>query len=514
MENYWGRLKEPQKVSLENSKTKSAIRQRVWEFLERNDLANFPRPVYNRIPNFKGASRAAANLTEQLPEFRDAKTIKVNPDKPQEEVRFKVLEAGKTLMVPTPRLSQGLFNRLEPDPSDSSKDKLRQLASRHGIDNMSKPIPMASRIRLDMVVIGSVAVDRLGHRIGKGEGFADLEFAMAASHHSAITDDTLVVTTVHDCQVFDQLPADIFESHDLSVDVIVTPTEVFRVSERLKKPEGIQWSLLSREKFDQIPILKEIQYKEMKNGKDTRLKGETHQQNFNGGNNHHHHSKKETSHDGNKESSMGSEGNSVNTGSRAANKNGPGGNQGKKSNNYPKRNNSNAKNHQNKKSANEKSVENGDAPSTVQDNSQKTKKDSEKEGKEGKPQQQKPQQKKSNPGHSHHGVFVGRIPRQARTKDLRDAVLERGLKPATISWKGVKGFAFIYFDIKTNGLANGDDLMEKLKDLKIGETLLNVEQDKRSNKNKNKSESVADTEVNNGGSIHESNNVKDDVGRD
>ena len=48
------------------------------------------RPVYNRIPNFKGASRAAANLTEQLQEFRDARTIKVNPDKPQEEVRFKV----------------------------------------------------------------------------------------------------------------------------------------------------------------------------------------------------------------------------------------------------------------------------------------------------------------------------------------------------------------------------------------------------------------------------------------
>ena len=180
-------------------------------------------------------------------------------------VVFQVLEAGKTLMVPTPRLSQGLFNRLEPDPEDSSKDRLRQLASRHGIDNLSKPIPMASRIKLDMVVIGSVAVDRLGHRIGKGEGrswtiffiynssglvpfsqfkrllgsyllnlfcgvsgFADLEFAMAASHHSAITEDTLVVTTVHDCQVFDNLPEDIFQSHDLSVDVIVTPTEVFR----------------------------------------------------------------------------------------------------------------------------------------------------------------------------------------------------------------------------------------------------------------------------------------------
>ena len=51
-----------------------------------------------------------------------------------------------------------------------------------------------------------------------------------------------------------------------------------RISERLKKPDGIQWGLLTREKFEGIPILKEIQYKEMKGGKDTRLKGETHQQ--------------------------------------------------------------------------------------------------------------------------------------------------------------------------------------------------------------------------------------------
>ena len=57
---------------------------------------------------------------------------------------------------------------------------------------------------------------------------------MAASHHSAITEDTLVVTTVHDCQVFDNLPDDIFQSHDLSVDVIVTPTEVFRLVQPLK----------------------------------------------------------------------------------------------------------------------------------------------------------------------------------------------------------------------------------------------------------------------------------------
>merc|ERR1719411_1377648 len=99
------------------------------------------------------------------------------------------------------------------------KDAIRKLASREGIDHQSKPVPMASRIKL--VLVGSVAVDKLGHRIGKGEGFADLEFAMAASHHGAVTNETLVVTTVHDVQVFDEIPESLFEAHDLSVDIIV-----------------------------------------------------------------------------------------------------------------------------------------------------------------------------------------------------------------------------------------------------------------------------------------------------
>lgn len=46
----------------------------------------FPRPVYNRIPNFKGAAEAAAKLAE-LDAFKNANTVKVNPDKPQEPVR-------------------------------------------------------------------------------------------------------------------------------------------------------------------------------------------------------------------------------------------------------------------------------------------------------------------------------------------------------------------------------------------------------------------------------------------
>ena len=39
-----------------------------------------------------------------------------------------------------------------------------------------------------------------GHRVGKGEGFVDLEYGMMR-HMKCVTEKTLIVTTVHDCQV-------------------------------------------------------------------------------------------------------------------------------------------------------------------------------------------------------------------------------------------------------------------------------------------------------------------------
>jgi 5-formyltetrahydrofolate cyclo-ligase len=111
--------------------------------MEKNDIANFPRPVYSRIPNFKGA-QAAAQLFATLPEYQSARTVQVSPDKPQDEVRYLVLDQNKDLIVPTPGLAKGLFNRLTVEPG-STKERVRQLASRQGIDELSKPIPMASR---------------------------------------------------------------------------------------------------------------------------------------------------------------------------------------------------------------------------------------------------------------------------------------------------------------------------------------------------------------------------------
>ena len=62
---------------------------------------------------------------------------------------------------------------------------------------------------------------------------------------------TLVVTSVHDCQIVDDMPAGELTKHDVPVDVIVTPTQIIRVPQRVPKPSGVFWDLLSPQKLAQ-----------------------------------------------------------------------------------------------------------------------------------------------------------------------------------------------------------------------------------------------------------------------
>jgi len=111
---------------------------------------------------------------------------------------------------------------------------------------------------VDLVVTGCVAVDERGARLGKGGGFSDLEFAVAAA--AGLVDvDTVVVTTVHELQV---VPAGIVPttSHDLHVDLVVTPDRVLRCRRppRWKLPR-VEWPDLTDEKIAAIPLLQRLQ---------------------------------------------------------------------------------------------------------------------------------------------------------------------------------------------------------------------------------------------------------------
>ena len=102
--------------------------------------------------------------------------------------------------------------------------------------------------------MGCVAAGEDGARLGKGGGFADLEFALATAA-GLIGSHTVCVTTVHELQV---CPAGTIPltDHDVPVDFIVTPERVIDCRRDEARPAaGICWDDLTEEKIAAIPLL-------------------------------------------------------------------------------------------------------------------------------------------------------------------------------------------------------------------------------------------------------------------
>ncbi len=224
---------------------KQQIREMVWKLLEERDIASFPRPVYGRIPNFKGSDKAAENLAKTR-EFAKAEVIKVNPDAPQRRVREIALREGKTVLVPTPRL-RGEFFLL-----DGKRVDPRRASTISGFTSQGKRISFEEIPKVDLVVVGSVAVTLSGDRVGKGEGYSELEYAMLREM-GKVDESTPVATTVHSAQIVDQIPV---EPYDVPVDLIATEKEVIRTQPR-PKPKGLYMEYLTKEKIEDTPYLKQ-----------------------------------------------------------------------------------------------------------------------------------------------------------------------------------------------------------------------------------------------------------------
>lgn len=231
------------------SRDKGLIRNRVWAFMEEQDIARFPRPVFDRIPNFVGAEEAGKRVAV-MKEFEEAQTVKVNPDSAQRQVRFEALSQGKLLLMPTPRLRSG-FIILD---STVPKDRLRFASTIRGAFILGRKVPLDKLPAIDLAVVGSVAVAPDGGRIGKGEGYSEMEYGILREL-GLVSESTPIVTTVHDSQIVESVP---LEEHDIAVDYIVTPTRVLTANRRRARPAGILWSKVTPDMMERMPILKEL----------------------------------------------------------------------------------------------------------------------------------------------------------------------------------------------------------------------------------------------------------------
>jgi 5-formyltetrahydrofolate cyclo-ligase len=228
-------------------RVKREIRQRVWALLDREGAVR-PPGAEGRIPNFAGAEAAADRLAA-LPAWQAAAVVKANPDKAQLAVRARALQDGKLLYMAVPRLAD-IHPFFLLDPNELTVSPWEAATSRKAA-SMARKVAVAELGPVDLVVCGSVAVNRNGARLGKGGGFSDIEVALL---HEAglIGPQTTVVTTVHALQVIDEpIPE---TDHDFRVDLIVTPDEVIGCH-ALRQPLRILWDHLDHDKVAAIPVL-------------------------------------------------------------------------------------------------------------------------------------------------------------------------------------------------------------------------------------------------------------------
>jgi 5-formyltetrahydrofolate cyclo-ligase len=230
---------------------KQTVRERVWDELEDSGVARFPFPPHNRIPNFEGADAAAERLAETAA-WRAADAVKANPDAPQLPVRRRALHEGKTVYMAVPRLREPrCFVELDPDTLDDPD----AAATVSGMDDHGVPVFPEALPAIDLVVAGSVAVTADGVRVGKGEGYSDLEFAVLATV-GRVGPNTTVATTVHERQVVAELPAP--APHDVPLDLVVTPERTVPTETRVPRPDGIVWTVLDDERVAEMPVLERV----------------------------------------------------------------------------------------------------------------------------------------------------------------------------------------------------------------------------------------------------------------
>jgi 5-formyltetrahydrofolate cyclo-ligase len=230
-------------------RTKEEFRQNIWRLLQEHKVTRFPG-AEGRIPNFIGAEACAKRLAETS-YWQAAKVLKVNPDSPQRAIRQRALTEGKVIYMAVPRLSSAKpFIELDPKALKCSP---YVASSIKGAGQYGRPVTLNEVRKIDLIICGSVAVNRKCARVGKGGGYSDLEFALL-TEEKKIGPRTPIITSVHPLQIADEeIP---MTEHDIPLTAVVTPHEVIETGVALPRPKGIYWKILPQEKIDEMPVLR------------------------------------------------------------------------------------------------------------------------------------------------------------------------------------------------------------------------------------------------------------------
>ena len=185
---------------------KDQVRKHIWDLMVEEKIATFPLPPYGRIPNFSEAKKAAFFLRE-LPGYEKARCIFTGPDGVLKPLRDMILSDQKILAYATPHMKE--MKMIKP-----IRKKINT--------NIQALIKFGEELKekVDILVIGSVAVDEYGNRLGKGAGYGDKEIEFLR-RKNLLKENSKIGTLVHSIQILPDLSS-FSEPHDVPVDFILT----------------------------------------------------------------------------------------------------------------------------------------------------------------------------------------------------------------------------------------------------------------------------------------------------
>ncbi|KAK7542447.1 5-formyltetrahydrofolate cyclo-ligase [Phyllosticta citribraziliensis] len=238
---------------------KSDIRARIWQQLRAVAYpdSRFDFDFSSFIADFAGSDGATARLAA-LPAYRDASVVFIAPDNCLEQLRRDALRDGKTVLVTTYGIRRG-FWLLDPRTMPAAGLSVEYAATLDGMERAGRAVALSSvaRLRVDLLVTGTGAINTAGVRFGKGHGYFDLEWALLYSV-GAVDAATPAVALVHDCQVVPDDVTLVPDEFDTVVDFVVTPSTVVEVEDPQKPVVGILWERLREGMVEGIPPLREL----------------------------------------------------------------------------------------------------------------------------------------------------------------------------------------------------------------------------------------------------------------
>jgi len=233
---------------------KDNLRNQIWTMLKDTGIA-VGNP-FNEIPNFVHAEQAAGNL-RNMDVYKKAKVVKCNPDDAQIPIRRMALEDGKLLYMAVPQLvEEKCFVELTAETLRKIGKTPSDAATWEAALQLGRLVSFEEMQYIDIAVVGCVAVTLEGGRIGKGGGFADLEFGILR-HFKLIDQETVILTTVPDEVIVDSslIP---LQDHDTFLNYIITPKAVYPTQATKPQPRGINWDDVQADQLEEIPILRAL----------------------------------------------------------------------------------------------------------------------------------------------------------------------------------------------------------------------------------------------------------------